>query len=82
MSTKPLMNVHYVLIRPLLTCRHGNSLNNLGQIGVLDAYYGTQADWLASWQAHVPRGTYTSPDYPVDKAIAMPKSEAQPLMAA
>jgi methylsterol monooxygenase len=57
--------------------KNGDSLNNLGQIGVLDAYYATQQDWLVSWQARVPGSTYTAPDYPVDKAIAMPKTAAQ-----
>lgn len=56
--------------------QHGDNLNNLGQIGVLDAFYATNRDWLESWQARVPGGTYTSPDYPVDKAIVMPKTVA------
>ena len=60
---------------------HGNNLNNLGQIGVLDAYYETQKDWNASWQARIPGGAYTSPDYPVDKALVMPKTVGETMAA-
>ena len=49
----------------------GRNLNNLGQIGVLDAYFCTEKDWLVAWQRSTDKA-YWGADYPVDKALAFP----------
>ena len=47
----------------------GRNLDNLGQLGVLDAVLGTDAEWKTAWQRRVDV-RYDAPDYPVDKALA------------
>ena len=54
----------------------GKNLNNLGQLGVLDAFFGTEEDWLASWQLLVHK-TYSTPDYPVDRVLAQEAAESK-----
>ena len=44
-------------------------LDNLGQVDVLDRVLHTNKEFLKSWQYTVHKG-YTTPDYPVDKALA------------
>ena len=47
----------------------GRNLDNLGQVDVLDRVLHTNKEFLKSWQYTVHKG-YTTPDYPVDKALA------------
>ena len=49
----------------------GRNTNNLGQIGVLDAFFCTEKDWVVAWQRHTDKA-YWGADYPVDKALAFP----------
>ena len=47
----------------------GRNLDNLGQVDVLDRVLHTNKEFLKSWQYTVHKG-YSTPDYPVDKALA------------
>ena len=53
----------------------GRNLDNLGQLGVLDTVFGTDQEWLRSWQVLVDK-KYVTPDYPVDKALAQEQHAA------
>lgn len=55
---------------------HGRNLNNLGQLGILDALFGTNKDWLDAWQLPLDK-TYATPDYPVDRVLARDAAAAR-----
>lgn len=56
---------------------HWFGYDNLGAIGLFDAYFGTNSNWLKSWQIKVSK-TYYHPDFPVERILVQNnQNEAQ-----
>jgi hypothetical protein len=54
---------------------HWQGNDNMGVLGVLDSYYGTNTNYNASWRKTVDVN-YSTPDYPVDKILNKPTGSA------